>query len=115
MIHGIKSSSVKVYRYFPELFTVKNRSGLRRDLIVPDQIDLGYELCVALGFRIVFEIFFQHRVIPITWVRNSEQAKPLSQRNYLLVFWWVLKMSNSKISKNGMTIGRVIKLFYKLI
>jgi hypothetical protein len=114
MIHGIESSPVKVYRYFPILFPLQNGSGLRWDLIIPNQIDLRYVLGIAFRFCVLLKIFFQDREITVSWMRHGKQPKPWLERMYLVVSWWVWRMRRRRrrIDNNGRVMGRFIKLSY---
>ena len=78
MVHGVKSCSEEVYWYLPMLPPLQNISFLRLLLVIPDDIDLRYQLGITLSFSISSQIFLQNRVIICPRMCHCQQSKTAS-------------------------------------
>ena len=86
MVHRVESGPEEVYRYLPILLPVHNTSFFRLLLVIPDDVDLRYQIGVALSFSVSFQIFLQNRVI-VRYPRmcHRQQPKTASQHFYFYI------------------------------
>ena len=83
MVHRVKCCPEEVDGDLPVVHLFEQGRRLGCLLVVPDDVDLGYQARVAGRLGVSLQIFLQNREVPVPGMRDCQQSETTSLDEYL--------------------------------